>query len=206
MGGLRCAWSRLQAVVSRPKVHLDSMCEQDTNGYSTVMIGPRSFVRPLLASSFVVMGYQVLRNPKPLQPAAAEVGVPIAESVGLPTDPLTLVNINAGVQVGAGLLLALGRMPRAASLALAASLVPTTLAGHRFWEKSDPEEQKTQLVHFLKNAGILGGLLMSALDTGGRPSVFWSSRRWISRTGHTIGSAAQSAGHSVADTVPFMSN
>lgn len=177
------------------------------------MIGPRNIVRPLLASSFVVMGYQVLRNPKPLRPAAEEVGVPIAETVGLPTDPLTLVNINAGVQVGAGALLALGRFPRAASLALAASLVPTTLAGHRFWEATNAEDKKTQLIHFLKNAGILGGLLMSALDTGGRPSVFWSSRRWISRTGHSIGSAAQSlgsaaqsAGHSVADTVPFMSS
>ena len=98
------------------------------------MIGPRTLIRPLLASSFVVMGYQVLRNPKPLQPAAEEVGVPIAETVGLPSDPLTLVKINAGVQLGAGALLALGRFPRAASLALAASLVPTTLAGHRFWE------------------------------------------------------------------------
>lgn len=186
-------------------------------GTPALMIGPRTFARPLLASSFVVMGYQVLRNPKPLQPAAAEVGVPIAETVGLPTDPLTLVNINAGVQVGAGLLLAIGRLPRAASLALAASLVPTTLAGHRFWEATNSDDKKAQLIHFLKNAGILGGLLMSALDTGGRPSVFWSSRRWISRTGHTLGSAAQSlgsgvqsvshsVGHSVADTVPFMSS
>jgi putative oxidoreductase len=166
------------------------------------MIGPRTLIRPLLASSFVVMGYQVLRNPQPLQPAAEEVGVPIAETVGLPSDPLTLVKINAGVQLGAGALLALGRFPRAASLALAASLVPTTLAGHRFWEAPTADEQKTQVVHFLKNAGLLGGLLMSALDTGGRPSVFWSSRRWISRTGHSLGSAAQSATHSVADVIP----
>ena len=159
----------------------------------------------MLASSFVVMGYQVLRNPKPLQPAAAEVGVPIAETVGLPSDPLTLVRINAGVQLGAGVLLALGRFPRAASLALAASLVPTTLAGHRFWEETDPAEKKTQIVHCLKNAGILGGLLTSALDTGGRPSVFWSSRRWIRKTGQSIGSAAQSASHSVVDVVPGLS-
>lgn len=166
------------------------------------MIGPRTFIRPLLASSFVVMGAQVLRNPRPLKPAAEDVGVPIAETVGLPSDPLTLVQINAGVQVGAGLLLALGRFPRAASLALAASLVPTTIAGHQFWATADRDEQQAQLGHFLKNAGILAGLLTTALDTGGRPSVFWSSRRWISRTGRTIGSAAQSASHTVADAVP----
>jgi putative oxidoreductase len=166
------------------------------------MIGPRTLIRPLLASSFVVMGYQALRNPKPLQPAAADVGVPIAETVGLPSDPVTLVKLNAAVQLGAGTLLALGRFPRAASLALAASLVPTTIAGHPFWEATDNDEKNTQIVHFLKNAGLLGGLLTSALDTGGRPSVFWSSRRWLRRTSHSIGSAAQSATHAVADAVP----
>jgi putative oxidoreductase len=165
------------------------------------MLGPRTFIRPLLASSFVVLGYQALRNPKPLQPAGEDVGVPIAETTGLSSltsDPVTLVQINAGVQLGAGALLALGRLPRASALALAASLVPTTLAGHRFWEQSDGDEKNIQIVHFLKNAGILGGLLMAALDTGGRPSVFWSSRKWIGQTGRSIGSAA----HSVADSLP----
>jgi putative oxidoreductase len=155
------------------------------------MIGPRSFIRPLLASPFLVVGAQVLRNPRPFKPAAEEVGVPIAETVGLPSDPLLLVKLNAGVQVGAGALLALGRFPRSSSLALAASLIPTTLAGHRFWEATG-DDRRTQLQQFLKNAGMLGGLLLAALDHGGRPSVFWSSRRWISRTGHSIGSAAQS--------------
>jgi uncharacterized membrane protein YphA (DoxX/SURF4 family) len=166
------------------------------------MIGPRTLIRPLVAAPFIALGYQALRNPRPLRPAAEEVGTPIADTVGLPNDPLTLVNINAGVQVGAGVLLALGRMPRAASLALAGSLVPTTLAGHRFWESSDANDKKSQSIHFLKNVGMLGGLLMTALDHGGRPSVFWSSRRFISRTGRSIGSSAQSAAHAVSDAMP----
>jgi uncharacterized membrane protein YphA (DoxX/SURF4 family) len=166
------------------------------------MLGPRTLIRPLLAAPFVVLGYQALRNPRPLRAAAEEVGTPIAESVGLPSDPLTLVNVNAGVQVAAGTLLALGRVPRAASFALAASLVPTTLAGHRFWETSDRDDKKRHLIHFVKNLGLLGGLLMAALDHGGRPSVFWSGRRLLGRTGRTIGSGAHSAVHSVTEVVP----
>ena len=77
--------------------------------------------------------------------------MPIAEQVGLPSDPETLVKINAGVQIGAGALLVLGIFPRVASLALAATLVPTTLAGHRFWEAKG-DERLEQLFHFAKNA------------------------------------------------------
>ena len=44
------------------------------------------------------------------------------------------VRINGGVQVAAGALLTLNKLPRLAALALAATLVPTTAAGHRFWE------------------------------------------------------------------------
>jgi len=154
------------------------------------MFGPRSLSRALLAAPFIVGGINALRAPAQVAPAAEDVGVPIAEQVGLPTDPETLVKINAGVQIGAGALLVLGIFPRAASLALAATLVPTTLAGHRFWE-AEGEERNQQIFHFAKNAGMLGGLLAAALDTGGRPSVFWQGRRAAGQASESIGEAAQ---------------
>jgi hypothetical protein len=55
--------------------------------------------------------------------------------------------------------------------------VPTTLAGHRFWEHEDPKERFGQLSHFLKNLGLLGGLLIAAVDTEGKPSVGYRARR-----------------------------
>ena len=55
--------------------------------------------------------------------------------------------------------------------------MPTTLAGHRFWEHSDPTERFGQLSNFLKNAGLLGGLLLAAVDTEGKPSVGYRARR-----------------------------
>jgi uncharacterized membrane protein YphA (DoxX/SURF4 family) len=57
-------------------------------------------------------------------------------------------------------MLVLGLLPRVAAAMLAGSLVPTTFAGHRFWEQDDPATREQQTVHFLKNAGMMGGLLM----------------------------------------------
>jgi putative oxidoreductase len=150
----------------------------------------RLLVRPLLAAPFIVGGIRSLRAPKATADRVADVAVPIADAVGLPKDPETLVKINAGVQLAGGALLAFGIAPRLASLALAASIVPTTIAGHRFWEQDDPGDRSAHLTHFAKNAGLLGGLLIAALDTGGRPSVFWSGRR-----------VAGHAAESLADTV-----
>ena len=46
------------------------------------------------------------------------------------------------------------------ALALAGSLVPTTLAGHRFWEEEDDAARAQQTFQFLKNLAMFGGLLM----------------------------------------------
>ncbi len=77
------------------------------------------------------------------------------------------VRLNGAVQLVAGLLLATGRMSRPAALAIAATLVPTTLAAHRFWEEEDDGDKAQHRIHFLKNLGLLGGLLIAADDTGG---------------------------------------
>ncbi|HEX4223314.1 MAG TPA: DoxX family protein, partial [Pseudonocardiaceae bacterium] len=78
----------------------------------------------------------------------------------VPTDPATLVRLDAAVKVGAGLALAFGKFPRLAAFALAVGLVPTTLAAHAFWEHEDPQAKGIQQANFLKNMGLLGGLLL----------------------------------------------
>ena len=60
---------------------------------------------------------------------------------------------------------------------LAASLVPTTAAGHRFWEESDPAQRANQRIHFFKNVSMLGGLMIASVDTEGKPGVAWRARR-----------------------------
>ena len=63
----------------------------------------------------------------------------------------------------AGSLLALGIKPRLAATILAAQLVPVTAAGHAFWEKNGDEKTGEQ-IQFFKNLGLIGGLLVVALD------------------------------------------
>ncbi|MFI5675372.1 DoxX family protein [Streptomyces cellulosae] len=133
--------------------------------------------RPLLASMFVAGGLNSVRDPKEVAPLAEPVIRPVTERVSaLPDRTEQVVRLNGAVQVVAGVLLGMGRVPRPAALAIAATLVPTTLAGHRFWEAEDPAERAQQRIHFLKNLSMLGGLLIAADDTGGRPSLWWRGR------------------------------
>ena len=147
----------------------------------------RRIARPLLASSFIYGGIDTLRNPQSRVPGAAPIVEQITEvadkqlPVEVPRDVEQWVKIDAAVKVAAGSLFALGRLPRLSAVALSASVVPTTLAGHRFWEHDDPKERFGQLSHFLKNLGLLGGLLLAAVDTEGKPSVGWRARRAAGR-------------------------
>jgi uncharacterized membrane protein YphA (DoxX/SURF4 family) len=125
----------------------------------------RSVIHPLLGAVFVNGGLDVLRDPGPRAKVAAPVVEWVASRVpAAPTDPSEAVRLNAMLQVGAGAMLAGGIMPRLAATALAGSTVLTTLGGHRFWEMADEKQKAMQRTQFLKNAAILGGLLLAAFD------------------------------------------
>src|SRR6202044_3854213 len=86
-----------------------------------------------------------------------------------------------------------GKFPRLSALALAATLVPTTLAGHPYWEVKDEKERAQQRIHFLKNLTMLGGLLIAAADTEGNPSLAWRSRHAVQAARHDVALATQTA-------------
>jgi putative oxidoreductase len=134
----------------------------------------------MLASMFVVGGVSAYRNADKMAAKAKPVYdriVPAAEKAvpqaPMPKDAEAMVKVNAIAQVAAGLLLATGKAPRLSANVLALSLVPTTLAGHRFWEETDPGAKANQKVHFFKNVSMFGGLLLAGVDTEGRPGIAW---------------------------------
>jgi uncharacterized membrane protein YphA (DoxX/SURF4 family) len=130
----------------------------------------RSLARPMIASIFVIQGFQTMRAPDRLVKQAEPVVRSLAEFFDfIPDDTEQAVRVNGAVQFAGGALLAMGWLPRLSALAIAASLVPTTAAGHRFWEYDDPQERAQQRIQFLKNLSMLGGLLMTAADSGDRP-------------------------------------
>jgi uncharacterized membrane protein YphA (DoxX/SURF4 family) len=143
----------------------------------------RALARPLLSVLFVVQGANQLRNPEPLVPKAQPVTdrlVPLAKRVApaqvgdrIPDTTINLIRLNGAAQVIGGLALATGKGRRLGAGVLAASLVPTTVAGHPFWQETDKQAKQVQRVQFMKNLGLLGGLLLAAVDTEGQPGLIW---------------------------------
>jgi putative oxidoreductase len=143
----------------------------------------RTAARALLSAIFVADGVRVLIKPDTKIEAARRVTdriAPLLERVDprIPTDTRTLLRAKAATDVVAGLALATGHLTRPAAAVLAAGLVPSTLAA------------KPASDDFLKNLGLLGGLLLAAADTQGQPGLRY-------RTSHAVGRSRRSVRRAV---------
>ncbi|MCW2639327.1 MAG: DoxX family protein [Dactylosporangium sp.] len=160
----------------------------------------RTVARALLAAVFVRGGLDAYNNPDRFVDGAKAVTDrlgPTLGSVGLPTDPRSLVRITGIVQMAGGVLLATNTATRPAALALAGSLIPSTVAGQDFWSRTEQSQEGPVLrtgdpTPLLKNLGLMGGLLLAAVDTEGKPGLAW-------RTGH-VAEQAQDSVKRVAHT------
>ena len=155
----------------------------------------RTAARAMLSTIFVVSGVRILMNPDSKVDAARRVTDrvgPLLEKIDtrIPTDARSLVRIKAASDVVAGVALATGRFNRPAALVLAAGLVPTTFAGHPFWAGETPQQRAEHQNHFMKNLGLLGGLLLAAVDTEGEPGLRY-------RAGHAVDRSQRSVKHAV---------
>jgi uncharacterized membrane protein YphA (DoxX/SURF4 family) len=153
------------------------------------MTATRLIARPLLASTFVVGAVSALKNADALaikaKPVVDRIRPTLEKAVPrvkIPDDTVTVVRVNAVAQIVAAVALARGRAPRLSSAVLAASLAPTTVAGHQFWNETDPQLKANQKLHFFKNLSVLGGLLLAAVDTEGRPGVAWRAKHAVTGT------------------------
>ena len=128
----------------------------------------RRLARPLLGLAFVSSGAEALRDIDRRAERASGYGV---------NQPVTVSRAVAGTQIGAGLLLAIGRFPRLSALALAVTVIPEAATGHAFWSEKDGDAKSDQRSLFARDLGLLGGLLVAVIDTGGRESVPHRARR-----------------------------
>jgi uncharacterized membrane protein YphA (DoxX/SURF4 family) len=154
----------------------------------------RRIARPMLSAVFIGQGIETLRNPKATLDAAQTAVAALQalpEPVGskIPSDPETAARINATVQIGGGLLLATGKLPRIASAALAFTVIPSSLGGHLFWTESDPALKVQKRRDLLTDLSLLGGLIIAAADTAGKPSLGWRGRRAASRISEAVSAA-----------------
>ena len=117
--------------------------------------------RVFLALIFVVSGVGKITGYAGTASYMASKGLPLVDVLL----PLTIL-----VELGGGLLLALGWKARWAAAALLLFLIPTTLIFHQFWGL-EPKLAQMQKIHFLKNVAIMGGMLMVLAIGAGAWSV-----------------------------------
>ena len=166
----------------------------------------RRIARPLLATTFIAQGVDGLRNTKELAAAAAPTldkgieALPDQVSQNVPDDTETLIRINAAFQIGGGALLATGKFPRIAALTLAGTLLPGQIGSNTFWNESDPERKTQQRKEFLTGVSLLGGLLITAVDTEGKPSLGWRGRRAANKASDAVAGALPIAASSNSAT------
>lgn len=112
--------------------------------------------RLLIGLPFVMSGLSKL--------AAYTATTEMISAVGLPIPPLAFA-IAVATELGGGLLLIVGYRVRYAAVALALFSFATALSFHANFADQD------QMIHFLKNVMIAGGLLQIAAFGGGAISV-----------------------------------
>jgi putative oxidoreductase len=118
--------------------------------------------RVLIGALFVVAGSRKAMAIAATAGYFAKLGFPAPEAMAY---------LAVLIEVGGGIALIIGWQTRWIAWLLAAFVVIATGMAHRFWEFADPAQYGAQLNNFLKNAAIIGGLLLFATFGPGSASV-----------------------------------
>ncbi|WP_291794624.1 DoxX family membrane protein, partial [Brevibacterium sp.] len=137
----------------------------------------RLLARPLLAGAYIANGISRLRAPRGSQRSAEAVLAAASRVVELPVGPETLARSAGAAQVAAGALLAIGTLPRlSASVRVGTDHfddVGTALSQDAAESKEDKAARRSDL---LTRTSLLGGALLAAVDTAGRPGLAWRAQ------------------------------
>src|SRR3569623_2889783 len=126
----------------------------DMNALQT--IGPVTG-RLLIAFIFIMAGWGKI--------GGLEGTVGYIASAGLPLPSVAAI-VASAVELGGGLLIAVGYKARWAAAARALFTLVTALAFHAFWALPADQAQN-QMIHFMKNLAIMGGLLYVVVHGSG---------------------------------------
>jgi putative oxidoreductase len=107
--------------------------------------------RILLSLVFIMSGFGHLKNLGHTSQIVAAVGIPIPRLMAAVASLLALLG---------GLSFATGYRVEIGAVFLLLFLLPITFAVHPFWKYSDAMEKGNHQAHFMKNIGLLGGVLI----------------------------------------------
>ncbi|HLA75459.1 MAG TPA: DoxX family protein [Gammaproteobacteria bacterium] len=105
--------------------------------------------RALLALIFILSGFNKITGFAQTAGYMASKGLPMVEILL----PLTIL-----VELGGGLLILVGWRAHWAATVIFLFLIPVTFIFHPFWAV-DPAEAQSQMINFMKNLAIMGGML-----------------------------------------------
>src|SRR5437588_13098751 len=111
--------------------------------------------RVLLTVIFILSGFGKIPHFSAVADGLRQTGWPAATF---------LIALSIAIEIGCGLLLLTGFKARYAALVLVAWLIPVMLTFHNFWAYGGAQQQG-QMINFLKNLAIMGGLLVVATSS-----------------------------------------
>ena len=135
---------------------------RDTSLPTTALIG-----RLLIAAIFLVSGFSKLTDLPGTVEHMAAMRIPY---------PDTLAVVAGCAELLGAVAVALGFLTRVASAGLILFMIPTTLVFHAFWNYAG-QERLPQMVNFMKNLAIIGGLAVLMAQGAGRFSLDYRMRR-----------------------------
>jgi putative oxidoreductase len=123
--------------------------------------------RILMSAIFLLSGFAKITDPAGAMGYMGQVGIPHAD---------VLVYVAGAAEILGGLSILFGFLTRIGAIGLTVFLIITTAYFHAFWNL-DGAEAKTQMVNFMKNVAIMGGLLALVAHGPGRYSIDARIRR-----------------------------
>jgi putative oxidoreductase len=117
--------------------------------------------RLLLAAMFIMSGFGKIGGFEGTAGAIAGKGLPM---------PQVLAALTIAIELGGGILLAVGLKARWAALAIAVFTLLAAFLFHAYWAVA-PEQRMAQYLSFWKNVTIAGGMLMAFAFGPGRYSI-----------------------------------
>lgn len=117
--------------------------------------------RLLLGGLFVIAGAGKIMRWEGTLGHIQDRGFPVTDIYGYPASQLILGAVIA-LEIVGGLMLITGFGAKVAAVALAVFTLVAGALFHNFWTVGDAAEYMNQFNHFMKNAAIIGGLLVVA--------------------------------------------
>src|SRR5262245_58764948 len=123
--------------------------------------------RLMIAAIFLTSGIAKLTDTPGTVEHMVKAGIPYAETLAL---------VAGAAEILGAIALIFGVLTRAGAFGLLLYMLPTTLIFHAFWN-FEGAERMPQMVNFMKNLAIMGGLAIAAAFGAGRISIDRAVRR-----------------------------